>query len=72
MSALIDLTMLYGVEVWGCMISLEAIEQVKLHLLFVICYYYKVTPSALSWYKWGTGIFYTCSLGWVPYIQRHH
>ena len=26
MSALIDLTMLYGVEIWGCMRSLETIE----------------------------------------------
>ncbi len=26
MSALVDLTMLYGVEIWGCMRSLETIE----------------------------------------------
>ena len=30
MSALVDLTMLYGVEIWGCMRRLEAIEQVQL------------------------------------------
>ena len=30
MSALVDSTMLYGVEIWGCMRSLEAIEQVQL------------------------------------------
>ena len=28
MSALVDLTMLYGVDIWGCMRGLEAIEQV--------------------------------------------
>ena len=28
MSALLDFTMLYGVEIWGCMRSLETIEQV--------------------------------------------
>ena len=31
MSALVDSRMLYGVEIWGCIRSLEAIEQVKLH-----------------------------------------
>ena len=30
MSALVDLTMLYGVEIWGCMRNLESIEQVQL------------------------------------------
>ena len=30
MSALVDSTMLYGAEIWGCMRSLEAIEQVQL------------------------------------------
>ena len=30
MSALVDLTMLYGVDIWGCMRSLEATEQVQL------------------------------------------
>ena len=30
MSALVDLTMLYGVEIWGCMRNLETIEQVQL------------------------------------------
>ena len=30
MSALVDSTMLYGVEIWGCTRSLEAIEQVQL------------------------------------------
>ena len=30
MSALVDSTMLYGVEIWGCMRNLESIEQVQL------------------------------------------
>ena len=30
MSALVDSTMLYSVEIWGCMKSLETIEQVQL------------------------------------------
>ena len=30
MSALVDSTMLYGVKIWGCMRSLETIEQVQL------------------------------------------
>ena len=37
MSALVDLTMLYGVEIRGCTRSLEAIEQVQLrafHMFF--------------------------------------
>ena len=39
MSALVDLTMLYGVEIWGCTRSLEAIEQVQLrafHMFFEV------------------------------------
>ena len=31
MSALVDSTILYGVEIWSCMRSLETIEQVQLH-----------------------------------------
>ena len=30
MSTLIDSTMLYGIEIWGCMRSLKAIDQVQL------------------------------------------
>ena len=30
MSALVDSTMLYGAEIWGCIRSVEAIEQVQL------------------------------------------
>ena len=30
MSALVDSTMLYGVDIWGCMRNLESIEQVQL------------------------------------------
>ena len=30
MSVLVDSTMLYGVEIWGCMRNLESIEQVQL------------------------------------------
>ena len=30
MSALVDSTMLYGVEIWGCMRNLETIKQVQL------------------------------------------
>ena len=30
MSVLVDSTMLYGVEIWGCMRNLESIKQIQL------------------------------------------
>ena len=43
-SALVESTMLYGVEIWGCMRSQEAIEQVQLR---AFCMFFGV--GSLHW-----------------------
>ena len=40
MSALVDLVMLYGVEIWGCTRGLEAIEQVQMRTRCVLMFFW--------------------------------
>ena len=72
MSALVDSTMLYGVEIWGCMRSLETIEQVQLcafRKLFEQPLYYHMHVETITFYL--TSIINSMWSAWRKISWRH-
>ena len=54
MSSLVESTMLYGAEIWGCNRDLEKIEQVQMRALRLFFGVGTLHPKVSLWQRWGT------------------
>ena len=55
MSSLVESTMLYGAEIWGCNRDLEKIEQVQMRALRLCSLALELsTRKSHFWQRWGT------------------